>query len=888
MPVVVMVSLMTVAQAVVLNSDTPVATLEGTGYWVENSVNNTMLINSSVIGQSFELQQEVKRSETSVAMTISGENFLSSDMTGACNVIYAQDVHVDAGQIAVSTLSSKVVDSEPKTLVQGSEGVVLELQNGTCLSDGKLGRFDLAGSLVVVESDTYFARSVDVLKVAPGGTVELRDMEAYAEYALDMDNATLILDDSTLVVGPGADKDSVSEFVVNNVQGDKNVIVLQTGKDTMHQLDLAKRPVVGGVIKGTGRLENLQLRGGSLQIGQEGGYGSLTIKDVVMQKNGTQSTEWKFNVNAVGDFNYAGANVVGGNNFSQLKVEGHGNYAQSVSIVLEYQNGTAAALEKKFERGATIRLIDMSAGSLSGNCYVDYEQLPALGAGLAWYPYELFLTGDLVVVDDYLNNMIIGLIDDDDFTPGTGDDDNGGTVDDNGGAGDDNGGTGDDNGGTGDDNGGTGDDNGGTGDDNSGTGDDNGGTGDDNGGTGDDNGGTGDDNGGTGDDNGGTGDDNGGTGDDNGGTGDDNGGTGDDNGGTGDDNGGTGDDNGGTGNPGTNGIKWTDLQKIAIRNQERDATRIANTLVAAASATSSFGHAAMAHVDDVRQRKSNIWFSSYYGTNDCDSTGTRTGYSSDTLGYAVGMDTYVDRYNAVVGAAFGGSNGSMKPEWGNRYYSAGKIDMDGMQLGVYGRLNAGGGGHFSQSAYKVDGFISYGMYECKSMRSGRKNGDRATGGWDETALALGVTVSREQQWYHEVMFTPFVGFEFTTADMDNLREKGYTVFNYYCEKEHRNLEVFAGIKAHREFPLQRGQRLVPYLSLTMGMDIARQYAKVVSRSAAGSAAAEAVHPGRCFLELGVGTEWIISQTWSAGAGCIFEMRKNAAEQRIEINASYSF
>ena len=749
----VLLGMSVTAQGMVMSSEKPVAQLEGTGYWVETSVDGVMVMNSTVVGQRLELQQEVVSSDASARLTISGVDFLESGHGDACSVIYAQGVTIDSGSVTVSTLSSKVLDGENKVLVQGSEGVVLELQNGACLSGGSLGRYGLAGSSVVVDARTYFARGVDVLEIGAGNTATLKDMEAHVECALDMTGGTLVLDNASLVLGTGATGNAQAGFTVNNPAGDKNHITIQTGQEALNQLNLAVRPVVDGTIMGTGRLENVRMQGGSLQIGAADAYGTLAIKDVVVLKNGSKYPRWTFNINAGGDFNFSGANKVGGTNFSQLKVEEYGNHGQSVSITLNYLNGSQDDLAGKFERGAAIRLINLENGALSGNCFVDYENLPTLADGLAWYTQELFLTGDLVVVDAYLNAMAIGLED--------------------------------------------------------------------------------------------------------------------------------------LEGEGAQQIRVSELEKIALDNQSKDAARLANSLATAAAATSAFGQVAMGHADDVRRWKSNIWFSGVYSSQSYDSTGSHAGYDNSTFGYAVGADTYLDKYHSIVGAALGVSSGTLNPASGNRYYNAGEIEQDGVQLGLYGRMKVGGQGYYERG-YTVDAFISYGMYDCKSSRSGYKNGDSVIGCWDENAWSMGVTVSREYQWQRGIVVTGFAGFEYTTAEMDDLREMGYTAFDYSCEQEHRNLAVFAGARAHRVFQLQRGQSLIPFASLSLGMDMYREYARVVGRSASGSVEGEATHPGRCFLKLGLGTDWIMGRTWSADAGYSLEMRDAAVEHQLHIGASHSF
>lgn len=748
------------AQAALLHAGSPTLQLDDTDSRVNTTeIENLMIKNSTITGDTdtLTLKQEVVTSNASTSLTIGSANYLTSGHAEACDVFYAQGTQLE-GTVLVSTVNNQVVDEADTVLVQGSVGVVLELTDGARLSGGQIGQFGLVGVTEVVTSaggvtDYYFGSAVDKLKISAGNTATLKGTKAYAEFGLEMDGATLVLDNADLVLGDGKTRTDTGEFTLINSAGDKNLVVIQTGKDAMESLDLVVRPVENGTIRGTGRLENVMMHGGALEIGTPGAYGTLVIKDVVMLANGAQYPCWTFNINASGDFDFNGANPVGGTNFSQLKVDGYGNHGQHVGVVFNYQNGPSDALSCKFNRGSSIRLIDLQGGALSGTCYFDQGNLPELTEGLSWYTQELFLTGEIVVVDSYMNDMAIGLASDD-----------------------------------------------------------------------------------------------------------------------------------GDGYP---QIRLADLERIALNNQSKDAERLSNTLAAAAAATSAFGNVAVGHADDVRRWKSNLWFSGVYSSLNQDSSGSHAGYDSNIFGYAVGMDTYLNKYNAVVGAALGRSYGTVKPTSGNSYYTAGEIDQEGVQLGVYARTTVGGQG-YAERGYTVEGFICYGMYDCESSRDGRVVADHVVGCWDETAWSMGLTVSREYQWQRGVVVTPFAGFEYTTADMENLREMGYTAFDYTCVQEHRNLAVFAGAKAHRVFQLQRGQSLIPFARVSLGMDVFRQYAKVRGSSMSGSVEGEAAHPGRCSLQMGLGTDWIISRTWSADIGYSLEMRDAAVKQQLHVGASHSF
>ena len=128
------------AEAAVLSSEAPVAVLSESGYRVSYNVVNMDVVNSDMYGNELLLEQAVVRCDRSQSLIISKTDYLSSGHSeaGHNDIIYAEGTAIEAGQVWVSTLASQVKDTEPKVLVRGSEGVVLELGNGSVLSGGKI------------------------------------------------------------------------------------------------------------------------------------------------------------------------------------------------------------------------------------------------------------------------------------------------------------------------------------------------------------------------------------------------------------------------------------------------------------------------------------------------------------------------------------------------------------------------------------------------------------------------------------------------------------------------------------------------------------------------------------------------------------------------------
>lgn len=746
------------AQGLVMSKETPTLVLNESGYWVVAGPQNLSLENNRVNGRELTLEQQVVRSEASQVISMDGETYLSSGHSGAgcCDIIYGQGVNIEAGQVKVSTLVSRVSDKQPKVLVQGSEGVVLEMGDGSVLSGGNLGQFARVGEYEIVDGEYKFYRGVDAVKVEAGHKVVLKETKAYIEYALDMDGATLVLDRAELSLGRGEAKTTVAEMVVNNNNSDKNTIVIRTGQDAMRELGLEKRPVVNATIQGTGKLCNVQMQGGTLKAGDAPGnkLGVLSIQNVETGRAGESSaaTEWKFTLSTDGAYDFKSANTDASGKFSQLKLVGYANHGEDVTIVIDYADagGTAAdkgALKEKFELGSSITLIDTTEGSVSGNYVFDMSQLPELGEGLLWYADDFFKDGTVTVVNELWADLAM-LSGDYPLSP-------------------------------------------------------------------------------------------------------------------------------------------AEVDEVVTRNQVADSARLAGTMLAAAETTAGFGRMALSHADDDRAWRSNFWGAAYYQNSDCSGSASRTGFGSSTFGYAVGLDTRITKFNAVAGVALGRSYGEVKPDHGNSTYSAGKIEQDGVNLGLYGRL-CELPTDFDDYTVNVDAFMSLGFYDCKSRRHARGTGEELQACWDEKAFAMGVSASRNYQWRHGIVLTPWVGLEYSAADMDSLREMGYTAVDYSCSKQYRNLALQLGAGASRTLRLRNGQELIPYGRAMLGFDMLRQSPEVRATTQVGTVRESAPKTGRVSLQLNLGSDWIISRRWRADAGYTLQLRSNEASQSLYLSASRSF
>lgn len=316
-------------------------------------------------------------------------------------------------------------------------------------------------------------------------------------------------------------------------------------------------------------------------------------------------------------------------------------------------------------------------------------------------------------------------------------------------------------------------------------------------------------------------------------------------------------------------------------------SRIANTMVSAANTTGSFGRLAISQLNTPRAKSTNVWAQAFASCLDRNTVDGRTGFDSNTTGFAVGADYATRKMPIIIGATLGATNGTIKPNRGSATYTAGKIDQDGTQLGVYGRYTAQKEQH-ATSFFTIDGYISYGAYENDSSRNSYTSGKAATASWDENAWAMGVTVTRSYKLNDHAFVSPYVSLDYTTADMDNFVERQQGEAYYGVSDSYHNLALSLGVNAHRMFALRNGQTVTPYANISLSQDILRQDAEVTATTAGGTITDKSARQGRTAIQFGAGANWQISKKWNMNAGYSVEARRDAVDQRANIGASYSF
>lgn len=309
-------------------------------------------------------------------------------------------------------------------------------------------------------------------------------------------------------------------------------------------------------------------------------------------------------------------------------------------------------------------------------------------------------------------------------------------------------------------------------------------------------------------------------------------------------------------------------------------TRVANSLVSAGETVLNFGRLAQTQAALREAGTTRTWASALGMSDSIDSGSLTNGYDYSNWGAAVGVDHAFTK-NTVVGLAFGCTWGENEAEEGNGFYDGGSIDQDSKMIGIYGVHQFKTKGLMND--VKLNAFAAYGWFENDSTRTGLVSGGKATADWDSEAWVLSASLSRDITTDSGVVFTPYVGVEYTKAGMDDFTEDGknYSA-NYTADEDYSNLSVKVGVTVSQDF-----DGLTPYLSASYINDVDRSAARVTAdgkRTITG----ESALPGRDAFQIGAGFNWQLTEALDLNAGYTAEFRSKATEQSAHVGVGLTF
>ncbi|MBR1982757.1 MAG: autotransporter domain-containing protein [Akkermansia sp.] len=308
--------------------------------------------------------------------------------------------------------------------------------------------------------------------------------------------------------------------------------------------------------------------------------------------------------------------------------------------------------------------------------------------------------------------------------------------------------------------------------------------------------------------------------------------------------------------------------------------RVANSLVSAGENVLGFGRLAVGQGKLREAGTTRTWGSAISNFDSVDHTDARTGYDYNSWGAAVGVDHAFTK-RTLVGAAFGRTYGENKPDQDNGYYSGGTIDQDATMLGLYGAHKFRTKGMLNDM--RLNAFAAYGWFENDSKRNGLRSGNTATAEWDSTAWVLSASLSRDITTDDGLVITPYVGVEYTSASMDDFTETGaHYDADYTADKDYSKLSVKVGATVSKTFG-----SVTPYAGIAYINDVQRDTPEV---TAAGRRVItdKASMPGRSAVQLNVGANWQITDSWDLNAGYTAEIRDKATQHDVNVGVGYTF
>ena len=318
---------------------------------------------------------------------------------------------------------------------------------------------------------------------------------------------------------------------------------------------------------------------------------------------------------------------------------------------------------------------------------------------------------------------------------------------------------------------------------------------------------------------------------------------------------------------------------VVLSEVLEEPTRIANTLVSAGETVLNFGRLAEAQASLREAGTTRTWGSAIAMFDSIDSGSTTNGYDYSNWGAAVGIDHAFTK-NTVVGVAFGCTWGENEPENGTDHYDAGSIDQDAKMIGIYGVHKFHTKGLLND--VKLSAFAAYGMFENDSTRNNLKNGHTAKAEWDSDAWVLSASLSRDITTDSGVVFTPYVGVEYTTAGMDDFTEQGRKTADYSADEDYSKLSVKVGVGVSKTYG-----SFTPYANVAFISDVARNAAEVTAVGR-DTVTGKSALPGRNGFEIGVGATWQLTENLDVNAGYSAEIRDKATEHNARLGVGYTF
>jgi outer membrane autotransporter protein len=310
-------------------------------------------------------------------------------------------------------------------------------------------------------------------------------------------------------------------------------------------------------------------------------------------------------------------------------------------------------------------------------------------------------------------------------------------------------------------------------------------------------------------------------------------------------------------------------------------------MYSSAKTVSYAGQVGLDHLHNFHVTGNNFWVSSL-GTYQCVGTHKgRTGYTFQSMGYAVGYDrAFSDR--VIEGIDLAQTWGKHLPKQGTSLYSAGKIDQDAMVITQYGMetlLRTPD----NKDEINLEHYVAYGSVRNKSTKTALFNNQSATAKWDDDVWSFGLRGVWNHQFNEHWTLSPFVGIDYEHVSQESFTERLGNSTAHYSGGNYQNWEASVGTAVDYNVRFQNGMELTPMASVAYVGSFSRNVPTVnVTEGTGKSVREKAVNPGRNAVEASVGLNWKISQDWNLNARYTFYAAHDTTEHNGNVTVSYAF
>lgn len=266
-----------------------------------------------------------------------------------------------------------------------------------------------------------------------------------------------------------------------------------------------------------------------------------------------------------------------------------------------------------------------------------------------------------------------------------------------------------------------------------------------------------------------------------------------------------------------------------------------------------------------------VWVQGLSNNMDQDGRDGANGYSSNSSGMALGVDTRVND-TTTLGVAYSYDHSNIHSDLGN------KTDVEGHALSLYG--------NWSLQDWFVDGSLGYGHNANDSKR--HIAGTTAKGSYDSHVLSASVVGGYSFKPSQALEIEPRLAARYASVRMDGYDEKGSSAALSTRSQRYEVGELGAGVRLAGHLPMGAGT-LQPQASLMAYHDLMGDRVAQTSNYVLGGSAftVTGASVARDSYEASVGVDYRVSD-FSVGASYTRQARSGFDADGVMLKAQYAF